>query len=139
MIDFTQEMREAIDNALTNGTPCIVATASREGEPNLGYKGSMMAFDGETLAYWERTQRRILEHIEENSHVVVMYRDPKTRLQWRFYGKAEVIRNGPIWEQVMARVVQPELDRDPERKGMAVLIKVDRVTNLGAQILQQRD
>ena len=31
MIQFTDEMREAIDNALANGTPCIVATASSDG------------------------------------------------------------------------------------------------------------
>ena len=105
----------------------------------MGLKGSMMAFDHETLAYWERSQRRILEHIEENPHVVVFYRDPKARLQWRFYGEAEIIRDGPVREQVMARVVQRELDRDPERQGLAVLIKVERVTNLGAEILQQRD
>ena len=41
----------------------------------------MMAFDHGTLAYWERAQRRTLEHIEENPQVVVMYRNPKTRLQ----------------------------------------------------------
>ena len=35
-----------------------------------------MAFDDSHLAYWERSRRTILEHIEENPKVVVMYRDP---------------------------------------------------------------
>jgi hypothetical protein len=51
MIKLTQEMRERLDNALTNRTPCILATASATGEPSLGYKGSMMVFDDEHLAY----------------------------------------------------------------------------------------
>ena len=38
----------------------------------------------------------------------------------------------------MARVVQPELDRDPERQGFAVVIDVERITTLGADVVQER-
>lgn len=138
MIQFTEEMREAINNALSNGTPCIVATASSAGEPNLGFKGSVMALDDSHLAYWERSRRTILEHIEENPKVVVMYRDPATRQAWRFYGDATVHRDGSVREEVMARVVQPELDRDPEREGFAIVIDVERITTLGADVVQER-
>jgi len=30
------------------------------------------------------------------------------------------------------------LDKDPERKGSAVIIRVDKVTNLGGRVLQSR-
>ena len=138
MIQFTEEMQEAINNALSNGTPCIVATASSDGDPNVGFKGSVMALDDSHLAYWERSRRTILEHIEENPKVVVMYRDPATRLAWRFYGDATVHRDGSVRDQVMARVVQPELDRDPEREGFAIVIDVARITTLGADVLQEK-
>ena len=138
MIQFTEEMQEAINNALANGTPCIVATASSDGDPNVGFKGSVMALDDSHLAYWERSRRTILEHIEENPKVVVMYRDPATRLAWRFYGDATVHRDGSVRDQVMARVVQPELDRDPEREGFAIVIDVTRITTLGADVLQEK-
>ena len=39
----------------------------------------------------------------------------------------------------MARTPQVELDRDAERKGFAVLIKVDLITTLGGQSIQERD
>jgi hypothetical protein len=39
----------------------------------------------------------------------------------------------------MARVVQPELDRDPERTGAAVLVRVDRILLGNGDVLQQRD
>jgi phosphoenolpyruvate synthase/pyruvate phosphate dikinase len=138
MIEFTDEMHEAIDNALANGTPCIVGTASAGGDPNLGFKGSVMALDGSRLAYWERSMRTILEHIEENPKVVVMYRDPARRLAWRLYGDVTVHRDGSVRDEVMARVVQPELDRDPERQGFAVVIDVERITTLGADVVQER-
>ena len=79
MINIDDEMRELIDNALANETPCILATASPTGEPGVGLRGSMMVFNSESLAYWERTKRAGLEHIQANPKVVVMYRDPVAR------------------------------------------------------------
>jgi len=34
--------------------------------------------------------------------------------------------------------VPAELEKDPERKGSAVVIRIDRVTNMGGQVLQSR-
>jgi len=34
--------------------------------------------------------------------------------------------------------VKDEIDKDPERKGAAVIIRIDRVTNLAGQVLQSR-
>jgi general stress protein 26 len=138
MIALTDQMREMIDNALANGSPCILATASPDGEPDIGYKGSMMVFDNESLAYWERTKRQHLKNVVENAKVVVLFRDPKTRLNFRFHGVATVHQDGSIREQVMARTVKDELDKDPERKGAAVVIRVNKVTNLAGQVLQTR-
>ncbi|MFQ5850227.1 MAG: pyridoxamine 5'-phosphate oxidase family protein [Candidatus Binatia bacterium] len=131
-------MREMVDNALANKCPCILATVSAAGEPDIGYKGSMMVFDGESLAYWERTKRQHLKNLSENQHVVVLFRDAATGTNWRFHGVATVHRDGPVREQVMARVVKPELEKDAERKGLAVVIRVDRVTKLSGEVLQTR-
>ncbi|HWO43036.1 MAG TPA: pyridoxamine 5'-phosphate oxidase family protein [Candidatus Eisenbacteria bacterium] len=139
MIKLADQMRDLVDNALANDCPCILATASRDGEPDIGYKGSMMVFDQESLAYWERTRRQHLKNVLENPKVVVLFRDPKTRVNWRFHGIATVHESGPVREQVMARTVPAELEKDPERKGAAVIIRVNKVTNLAGQVLQSRD
>jgi predicted pyridoxine 5'-phosphate oxidase superfamily flavin-nucleotide-binding protein len=131
-------MRELVDNALANECPCILATVSADGEPDIGYKGSMMIFDGESLAYWERTRRQHLKNLRENPRVVVLFRDPRTKVNWRFHGSATIHDGGPVRDQVMARVVKAELDKDPEGKGLAVVVQVDRVTNLGGELLQSR-
>jgi uncharacterized protein len=138
MIALTDQMREIIDNALANGSPCILATAAADGEPDIGYKGSMMVFDNESLAYWERTRRQHLKNVQDNPKVVVLFRDPKTRVNFRFHGVATVHQDGSIREQVMSRTVKDELDKDPERKGAAVVIRVNKVTNLAGQVLQSR-
>ena len=138
MIKLIDQMRELIDNALANGCPCILATASPDGEPDIGFKGSMMVFDDESLAYWERTRRQHLKNITANPKVIVLFRDTKTKVNWRFHGVATVHDSGAVRDQVMARTVPAELEKDPERKGSAVVISIEKVTNLGGQVLQSR-
>jgi hypothetical protein len=60
MIDLTDDMRNLADKALANGSPCILASVSAEGEPDIGFKGSMMIFDDESLAYWNEPGASIL-------------------------------------------------------------------------------
>jgi general stress protein 26 len=131
-------MREVVNSALAKGCACILATVSGSGEPNIGYKGSMMVFDNESLAYWERTRRQHRKNLSENQHVVVLYRDPATRLNWRFHGVATIHESGAVRDQVMAKVVKDELDKDKDRKGLAVVVRIDRVTNLQGETLQTR-
>jgi uncharacterized protein len=138
MISISDQMKELIDNALANGSPCILATVSADGEPDIGYKGSMMVFDNESLAYWERTRRVHMKNVKENPRVIVLFRDAKTKAAWRFHGTATVHESGPIRDQVMARTVKDELDKDPERKGAAVVIRLDKITNMGGQVLSSR-
>jgi len=126
-IALTDEMAKALDNALVDRSPCLVATASAEGVPDVSYRGSVMVFDNEHLAFWERAKGETLSNLEENPHVCVLYRNAETRLGWRFYGGAEVLRDGPRRAQIMERVNQFELAQDAERTGYAILIRVDRV------------
>ena len=138
MIAINDQMKELVDNALANGSPCILATVSGDGEPDIGYKGSMMVFDNESLAYWERTKRVHMKNVKENPRVIVLFRDAKTKAAWRFHGTATMHESGTIRDQVMARTVKDELDKDPERKGAAVVIRLDKITNMGGQVLSSR-
>ena len=97
-----------------------------------------MVFDSETLAYWERVKRSALDNVAENPKVAILYNNPDKRVRWRFYGTAVVHESGPIREEVMSRTVKAELDRDPERLGVAVLIKIDKIAELSGNVLQER-
>jgi len=140
MIEMTDEMREWVDKALADGVPCVLGTASKDGHPQVSMKGSMMVFDGENLAYWERSRRTAMENVGENSNVVILYRNPRERVTWRFYGTATIYDSGTVREEIMGRTVQAELDRDPELKGVGVKVRVDKITDqLSGTVLQQRD
>lgn len=137
MIELTEEMQTAVNDALADRASCLIATASADGKPSIGYRGSMMAYTASSLAYWERTYRRGIQNVESNPHVVVLYRNPETRQAWKFFGRAAIYRDGETRDDVMARVVQPELDRDPDRKGCAVVIELDRVESMQGEVLME--
>jgi predicted pyridoxine 5'-phosphate oxidase superfamily flavin-nucleotide-binding protein len=139
LIALTAEMQKAFETALTDGAPVIVATADpASGEPDIAFKGSAMVFDHEHLAFWERAHGQTLRNLEANPRTCLLYRNSKTRLAWKFFGTAALHRNGDLRQQVMDRTIQAELDRDPERRGVAVLIRVDRVLQAG-QVIMARD
>ena len=97
-----------------------------------------MAFDGEHLAYWERVRRGLLADVAENPLVCIYYGDRAARVFWRFYGTATVHKTGEVRDAIMARTVQAEMDRDPQRLGYGVLVRVDKIVNLAGQVMQER-
>lgn len=125
-IDLSQ-FADTISTAYTSGAPCILATSNANGDIDIGVKGSMMVYDKDHLAYWERTKGTHLANLRQSPKVAVALfsRDPRAYL--RFFGEAEVHEEGPVREDIMSRTVQAELDRDPERQGYGVLIKVNSV------------
>ena len=135
MPKIPDEVAECIYNALADGTPCLVGTVSADGTPEISPKGSVMAYEG-GLAYWERSHRGALRNVGANPNVVVYYRNPAQAehlpqgAALRFYGKARIVEDAAEREAIMGRIVQKELDADPGRKGVAVVIAVDRITNL---------
>lgn len=138
MVELTQ-YGEAINGALLDGSPCIVATVDEQGRPNMALKGSVLVFDGEHLAYWERSQGHSLANLRARAHISVMYFNYGKLLYLQFHGEAEVHEEGPVRDQIMARVIAPELERDPERKGYGVLIRVHDVSEPFKQMAQARN
>ncbi len=139
MIAIEGEMRELLNSALTDMCVCLVGTASKDGQPQISMKGSVSVYDGDTLAYWERSLRSALDNVSENPKVVIFYRNPEKRINWRFQGTATAYESGEVREKVKNQTPQPELDRDPDDKGVAILVKVANITDLGGTVLQQKD
>jgi hypothetical protein len=139
MIELTDDMQNALNAALADRAPCLVATSSADGHPGVGYRGSMMAYTSSTLAWWERTHRGGEKNILSNPHVVVLYRNPATRAAWKFFGEAIIHQDDAVREDVMAKVVQAELDRDPDRNGFAAVMEIDRVETMQGEVLMSRD
>lgn len=137
-ISIVGEMKELINSALADGLVCSVGTASGNGIPQISLKGSVAVYREETLSWWERSKRSSMENISDNPNVVVFYRNPAKRINWRFHGTVTIHESGDVREEVKSITPQPELDRDTEDSGVAVLIRIDKITELSGNVLQRR-
>ncbi len=140
-IALTDAMRDAVNGALANRTPVMVAYADAEGQPHLSFRGTTQAHGPSRLAMWIRDPKGgLLTAIETNPRLALMYRDPATRTTYQFHGRA---RAEPDPEEADAIYEQsPELERnmDPQRRGVAVVIDLDRVEgrDAGGPVLMVR-
>lgn len=122
---------------------CLVGTALPDGYAQITPRGSTMVYDDEHLALWERGKGSTSGHLHDGSKVTVYFRKPQLRADGvlpaggiaRFYGVATIHKSGAAYEEVWRRLVQPEKDRDPDKKGFAVLIKIERAEDLNGAAL----
>ena len=117
---------------------CLVGTVLPGGYAQITPRGSTMVFDDDHIALWERGKGSTTAALHDGTKVTVYFRKPQLRADGvlpkggiaRFYGTARMVKSGPQYEEVWRRLVQPEKDRDPDKKGFAVLIKVERAEDL---------
>lgn len=146
MIKLTDQIRAVLNSALADGTPCLLGTASKDGHPQISPKGSIVVFNDDTLCYWERSNRSAVKRINENPHVAVYYRNPAKMKDIpyraaiiRFYGDVHALPNGPDRDKVWELIPEAERKPDPEKKGTAMLIRLERVEEISGNVVMQRD
>ena len=117
---------------------CLVGVALPDGYAQISPRGSTMVYDEQHLALWERGKGSTNAQLRDGAKVTVFFRTPALRESGvlpkggiaRFFGVAKVQRSGAAYDKVWERLVQPEKDRDPDKKGFAVLIEVERAEDL---------
>jgi len=121
---------------------CLIAMVLPNGFAQVSPRGSTMVFDDEHFAVWERSKGSTNENMKDGAKITIFYRNSKLRETLlpkggiaRFYGVASIHKSGPVYEEIWNRLIQPEKDRDPEKKGFGVLIKVERAEDLGGVAL----
>ena len=87
-------------------------------------------FSGDQLGFWARNaEGSTLEAIGANPHVALMYRHPAQRVFLQFSGRARIAK---VAERDKVYESAPEVERrsDPERKGVGVIIDLDKVEGI---------
>lgn len=123
---------------------CLVGTVLPNGFAQVTPRGSTMVYDDDHLALWERGKGSTNVNLKDGTKVTIFFRKPQLREAGtlpkggiaRFYGTAKVVKSGPVYDQVWTKLIQPEKDRDPEKKGFAVLISVERAEDLDGDPLK---
>jgi hypothetical protein len=137
MIEFTEEMRHAIKNALDDRCYCIVATASPDGWPQVSFRGSVAVYSGSALSFWSRNRKDTVPNIEANPKVQVFYRNPAERIVWRFFGHGRNVTDEGERNRIMEITDKREMDADPERKGVGTIVTIERIVDRTGAVIQQ--
>ncbi len=78
-----------------------VATASKDGMPNIAIKGSLRLLDDEHLMFADLFSKKTQENLSENPQVAVMVYDDQVRKSYLFKGTAEPITAGLLFDQTV--------------------------------------
>jgi hypothetical protein len=130
-------LREHLDSAFPDYT-LLVGTVLPDGFAQISPRGSVMVFDDEHLAMWERGRGSTNANLTDGTKLTVFFRKrplrdsilPKGGVA-RFYGTAKIHKSGPIYEEIWKRMIEPERKSEPDKKGFGVLVRVERAEDLG--------
>jgi len=107
-----------------------VASVCPDGTPNLSPKGTTAVWDDQHLVFLDLFSPGTVGNIEAGNPVVeVNVVDPIRRKGYRFKGRAEVHRDGPVFEDVV-HWYEKERGTDRARINSVVLITVERAAPL---------
>jgi len=143
MAKIPKSLQEHIDTAFPANV-CLLGSVLPNGFAQVTPRGGTMVYDDEHIGLWERGSGSSAEAMRDGSKLMIYFRKPSLREEGllprggiaRFYGTAKIYKSGPVYDEVWRRLVQPEKDRDPEKKGYAVLIAVERAEDLAGEALK---
>ena len=98
-----------------------VATASRDGEPNVTPKGTLKLMDENHVLFADLFSLKTRRNLLENSKIAVTVVDAATAKGYQLKGTAEIITSGPLFEDT-----SKQLKESP--KGLPPLHHVVKIT-----------
>jgi predicted pyridoxine 5'-phosphate oxidase superfamily flavin-nucleotide-binding protein len=99
----TATLSEEAKKIIAATQPAFVATASKNGKPNVSPKGSFKVVDDQHVAFAEIASPGTIANIRENPQVEVMVFSPDTWGGCRIRGRAEIIESGDLVESFKAQ------------------------------------
>ena len=123
---------------------CLVASCLTDGYAQVTPRGSVQVYDDDHISIWERGSGSTNAAVHDGSKLTIFYFNyeqvgtgqlPIAGIA-RLYGTAEVHKSGAVYDKVWERLIPPEKERDPDKKGFAVLVKIERSEDLLGRPLQ---
>jgi hypothetical protein len=140
-VDLSGDITAAIDGAALRGSTLAVAYVRDDGSPSVSFRGSVHVHSPTQLALWARKRDSgLAAAIAERPQVsLVFFETNGPGARWlEIDGRARVAPE--LNDEVFEAIIEGERRQDPERRGVAVLIDVDRVSGSrsGGRFQQER-
>ena len=95
-------LSEEAKKILNEVHPAQVATASKDGKPNVSARGSFRVLDDEHVVFTDQGQLYTLVNLRENPQLSAIVLDPSTRKGCRIWGRAEILESGDLFDTISA-------------------------------------
>jgi hypothetical protein len=121
-------VRGIINSALANGFPIGVAYVDEAGQPVLAPRGSTQVYSPTQLCIWVRNaEGGLASAVAANPRLALLYRDSRTRTTLSIQGRGRIVDDEAVRARVFELAPEVEQNHDPQRKGAALVIDVDRL------------
>lgn len=140
-IELNDTIKQAVNHALEEGKPVVVSYVDQEGQPQLSFRGSTQVYSPTQLAIWVRNPEGGLQKaLAANPRLTLLYRNTEPRMMLIFKGRGHLVSSEDVRKKVYETAPQSEQNADRDRKGMALIIDLDRVNGVipGAPINMAR-
>lgn len=105
MAKLTEEAKKIIGEF----GPALIATASREGKPNVSPKGSFRVLDDEHVIFANIASPRTITNLKENPQLTAIIFDRSTRKGCRIWGKAELLNSGDLFDSLSSEYAKRDM------------------------------
>jgi hypothetical protein len=129
---LTDEIKHAINGALDNGTPMLLAYRDGSDEIHLSFRGTLQPYGDDQLALWARDpQAGLPRNIGAHPNVTLYYHDPATRTTYNFYGRARIESDATARTTIFEGSNRREQYMDYQRRGIAIVVDLEKVEGRG--------
>ncbi len=98
MVKLSEEAKKIISEVRV----AQVATANKDGKPNVSPRGSFRVLDDEHVIFTDRGRLYTLANLRENPQLSAIVFDAATRQGCRIWGKAEILESGDLFDTISA-------------------------------------
>jgi uncharacterized protein len=95
------------------GKMAWVATATKEGVPNVTPKGTVRVLDDQHVIFADLFSLKTRQNLEQNPRVAVTVIDPATAHGYQVKGTAELVSSGPLYDQMAEELKQKKPSLPP--------------------------
>lgn len=122
------QVRTAINRALANQTPMVLAYVDNDGAPSLSLRGSVQVYRSTQLCLWVRNSNSgLIRSIRANRPLSLLYRNSPSRTTLTIRGRGTVIEDPIVRRRIFELSPEVEQRHDIGMTGAAVIIDVSRI------------
>ena len=132
-IVLPEPVKRDFNEAFAEGHPIVVAGVTVDGEPTVSFRGTAQTLGDSAVAFWTRDAAgsTLVASLETHPMVVCVYSNMAERRFYQFAGMARLNDDPEVDRVVYDNSHELERQRDPERRGKAIVVDLTWVQGRG--------